>query len=567
LNKGDKCYARKDYEGAVVQYGKAALISPNFVSVHTSLGNAYYCLGQYKQAIKEYEKALELEPDSSIARSNLSHLYKTLEEKKILKPDSAEGDRITLALKQYSDLYERHMKKGYLTVEEQSRFQKFRSQHKLPENMVRKIEEEFKKKSSPRLTESKDKPAEDITSVTSPPESKDKPVEGSTSIPLFPIHRILEEEQFVPVKLEEQPLEKGDKTDTKDKQIKGPLKRMGAASQEFKFLEAKKTSGELLRPRFSEESRSPVERFTGQDLDNYRGLLEDYWIKGYLSDNDLKDLEQKKEELRLPEELTEKIAKEVEDKVKARERSRLDIIDMAVTNYRTFLENIWKKGYLTEDEDKLVASQRDEYRLPEDVAHQIEKEVEINITIKEKKRLKKALTDYQELLEKLWMKGFLSEKDSEVLRDYKIKNRLPQREISEINRKFEKEYRLRTEQKNVKNDKVIEENLSDRLSVRPPVGNDGTKYTTFVSREKELEELLSYYMYFDDAGQDMVKWALINTFKSLREQLHQGKKDWATPSFLKTLRRARVLMPEDKKELIELLDAILKEFPSEKSET
>ena len=65
----------------------------------------------------------------------------------------------------------------------------------------------------------------------------------------------------------------------------------------------------------------------------------------------------------------------------------------------------------------------------------------------------------------------------------------------------------------------------------------------------------------DDVEPDMVKFALINTFESIKEKIHRGDFEWATPSFLKTLRKARSVMPEERKDFIALLDYILKKLP------
>ena len=524
LNKGNQHYVRKNYEDAVVEYGRALALAPHFPEAHNSLGNAYFYLRQYKQAIKEYEKTLELDPDNISAKENLARLYKSFQEPAHSQREDLEKGRMDQALKQYAELYEMHIKKGYLTVEEQSRFHKFKIQHRLSEEMILQIEERFKKKSSVRA-QKKIKDKADKRKKSSPFVLPSKERDFS-----------LERPQEI------SPDSNIKKKDLKSKYAKGPLKRIGGAPKDFRHMDLKKISPEDLLEKFDDGKSKikPEERFTGKSLDIYKSLLEDYWVKGYLSDKELKELEQKKRDLNLPEELTQKIELEVEERVKARERSRLDIIDMAVTHYRNSLEDIWKKGYLTEEDKLAITACREEYGLPEDVANQIEKEVEISAGIKEKKRLKMVQAEYMDLLERLWMKGFLSENDTELIKQYKMKNRISEGEIEEIDRKFEKEYKSVVEKNIDKIGKISEQNISDRLAIKSYIRTeDNSKYTTFVSREKELEELLSYYMSFDDAGQDMVKFALINTFKSIKEKIHQGDFEWATPSFLKTLRKAR----------------------------
>ena len=302
------------------------------------------------------------------------------------------------------------------------------------------------------------------------------------------------------------------------------------------------------------------ERFSGKDLDIYKELLENYWVKGYLSDLELKKLEQKKLKLNLPEELTRKMEKEVEDK--ARERARLDIIDMGISHYRTSLEHMWKKTYLTEEDKRLIAAQREEYKLPEAIARQIEKEVEINASInsniEKKKLIKKSLTDYKVFLERLWAKGYLSDKDNEVIESYEKKHNLPVKEAADINSTLKKKYGVSINSNIKKISTIGKKNLTDRLNLKSYIHNNTSKYTTFVSREKELEELLSYYMSADKNEQVMVKWALINSISPLKDKLKKGELEWATPSFIKSLKKARTVMPEDRKELIAILDAIIK---------
>jgi len=93
------------------------------------------------------------------------------------------------------------------------------------------------------------------------------------------------------------------------------------------------------------------------------------------------------------------------------------------------------------------------------------------------------------------------------------------------------------------------------------INEDDESYTSFVSKERELDELLKYYMSSNKSEEDMVEWALLNTFGSLKQKLEDGDTEWVTSSFLQSLKRARKMMPLDKVKMINLLDEIITALP------
>lgn len=292
--------------------------------------------------------------------------------------------------------------------------------------------------------------------------------------------------------------------------------------------------------------------------ERYRQFLDRLWSKTYVTDKEQKEIDLMKKKLHLPEDISLNIEREVEreneDRLKARETYRMDVMDMAITSYTTLLENLWNKGYLTEEDKKYMQMQKEEYNLPGDISEQIEKDVEATVKAKDKERIEKAIKEYKELLNDYWNKGFLSQKEKETLEKYRIQNRLPDEKILSIEKDIKNRY-----YKNKIELAINKEGPARADSDNWPV-EDYRKpsYPSFVSREKELEELLSYAMSSDKMEQDMAFWALLNTFETLIKELNMDKRDWATPSFVKSLRKAKHIIPKEKARLISLIDNIFK---------
>lgn len=103
----------------------------------------------------------------------------------------------------------------------------------------------------------------------------------------------------------------------------------------------------------------------------------------------------------------------------------------------------------------------------------------------------------------------------------------------------------------------LEETTYPDLGSKKDIKKDMQSYTNFLSSERELDELLKYYMSSDKSEQNIVEWALLTTLGSLKQKLQEGDHEWATPSFLESLKRARNLMLKDKVKMINLLDDII----------
>jgi hypothetical protein len=122
-----------------------------------------------------------------------------------------------------------------------------------------------------------------------------------------------------------------------------------------------------------------------EGAEKYKKFLEEVWNKEYQTDEELKALEDKKISLCLPEDIVMKIEKEVDNKLRDREKAKLEFLDIGLTNYRALLKNLWSKGYLTEEDRKYLTMQKETYDLPASILSQLEKDFEDLASIKKSK--------------------------------------------------------------------------------------------------------------------------------------------------------------------------------------
>jgi tetratricopeptide (TPR) repeat protein len=64
VQEGNKCYAVKNYDQAIVYYDAAAQVNPNNWQIYQSIGNCYYAKGWIQEALTSYQKALKFNPDN-----------------------------------------------------------------------------------------------------------------------------------------------------------------------------------------------------------------------------------------------------------------------------------------------------------------------------------------------------------------------------------------------------------------------------------------------------------------------------------------------------------------------
>lgn len=74
--KGDKCYEKGDYDGAIVNYVEALQINPNCAVLCYKLGCAWLKKGDIDEAIAYYEKSIFLEPNNTIVLYKRGILWK-----------------------------------------------------------------------------------------------------------------------------------------------------------------------------------------------------------------------------------------------------------------------------------------------------------------------------------------------------------------------------------------------------------------------------------------------------------------------------------------------------------
>jgi len=70
---------RRDFEGAVVFFGNAARIDPDFSEAFNKRATAYYLMGEYERSVADIHRTLELEPRHFGALAGLGLIYQRLD--------------------------------------------------------------------------------------------------------------------------------------------------------------------------------------------------------------------------------------------------------------------------------------------------------------------------------------------------------------------------------------------------------------------------------------------------------------------------------------------------------
>jgi tetratricopeptide (TPR) repeat protein len=73
VNLGNAYFARKDYDLAIDQYGKAVKISPDDGRINFNLGSVYSNKGDFEQAVLYYSKAVSLDAEMGDAHHGLAY--------------------------------------------------------------------------------------------------------------------------------------------------------------------------------------------------------------------------------------------------------------------------------------------------------------------------------------------------------------------------------------------------------------------------------------------------------------------------------------------------------------
>lgn len=75
MNRGDSFLNYGFYNRAILQYRKAALLSPNEDSAYSWLGYTYNKIGYKDKAMASYEKAIEIDPTDNTVNFELGNIY------------------------------------------------------------------------------------------------------------------------------------------------------------------------------------------------------------------------------------------------------------------------------------------------------------------------------------------------------------------------------------------------------------------------------------------------------------------------------------------------------------
>lgn len=75
VEKGNACYYKGDYQGAIEAFDEALLLDPKYSSAYNNRACAYSKLGRYDQAIEDCNEALAIDSKDAVAYYNRGNLY------------------------------------------------------------------------------------------------------------------------------------------------------------------------------------------------------------------------------------------------------------------------------------------------------------------------------------------------------------------------------------------------------------------------------------------------------------------------------------------------------------
>jgi tetratricopeptide (TPR) repeat protein len=67
VNRGNAYYAKRDYDGAIVDYGEAIGLDPDNAEFHAARGRAYRSKEDHDHAFADFDTAIRLDPNLVIA--------------------------------------------------------------------------------------------------------------------------------------------------------------------------------------------------------------------------------------------------------------------------------------------------------------------------------------------------------------------------------------------------------------------------------------------------------------------------------------------------------------------
>ncbi len=71
-------YGKNDFEGALVELGKAVEIDPAFADAHLAMGHALHKLMRLPEAVEAIKKAIAVNPSEPLYHTSLSTVFRDL---------------------------------------------------------------------------------------------------------------------------------------------------------------------------------------------------------------------------------------------------------------------------------------------------------------------------------------------------------------------------------------------------------------------------------------------------------------------------------------------------------
>jgi Tfp pilus assembly protein PilF len=71
-------YGKNDYEGALVELGKAVELDPQFADAHLAMGHALHKLKRLPEAAEAIKKAITINPQEPLYHTSLSTIFRDM---------------------------------------------------------------------------------------------------------------------------------------------------------------------------------------------------------------------------------------------------------------------------------------------------------------------------------------------------------------------------------------------------------------------------------------------------------------------------------------------------------